>query len=389
LLLAAHRGGIPLLIGSSGTAGIDAHVDWVIDIASEIARENSIKVKTAAIYSEQSKDYLLGLYKDGRIRELVPAPHIDEAVIAASEHVVGMMGVEPLQAAIQGGAQLVIAGRCSDSALFAAIPIMNGFPEGLSWHAGKVMECGTQACVKAGRGIIYGELTKSQLLLRVFGKDLQITPQSIASHSFYENSDPYIHYESSGAMDLRGSIYEVAPNGGVKVTGSAFKHAEDYTVKLEGAVKVGYQSVIIGAMRDPYFIRNLDTWIVTCRSVIEKSVMDILKLTPDSYSLVFHEYGRNGVMKELEPEKSLPREVCLVLEVTANTQEIASKIAAICRQPLLHQPIPEWSGSITSLAFLHNPAALDRGAVYRFAYNHVALPRTKEEMFRIEQMSIG
>lgn len=390
LLLAANTAGIPLLIGSSGTAGIDAQVDLVMEIANEIAVENQIKVKAAAIYSEQSKEYLLGLYKEGRIRELVPAPHIDEDVIRSSEHIVGMMGIEPLQQAISEGAELIVGGRCSDAALYAAIPVMNGFPEGLAWHAGKVMECGTQVCVKAGSGVIFSVLTREHFIMQVIGKDLRITPQSVAAHSFYENGDPYIHVESSGAMDLTNAVYEALEDGRVKVSRSVFHSAAEYTVKLEGAVKVGYQSIVIGGMRDPYFIRNFDTWLLACRNSIESSVADILKLKSErDYTLVFHQYGRNGVMKELEPEQSLPREICLILEVTAPTQELANKIAAISRQPLLHQPIPEWKGSITSIAFLHNPSLLERGPVYRFAFHHVALPRSKTEMYRINHRSIG
>lgn len=392
LLVAASKAGIPLLIGSSGTAGLDQHVDWVIDIANEIAVENNIKVRTAAVYSEQSKEYLLGLMKDKRIRPLDPAPHLDEQVVRDTEHVVGMMGVEPLQRAIEGGAQLVIGGRCSDAALYAAIPIMKGFPEGLAWHAGKVMECGTQVCVKAGRGVVYASMNHDSFTLRVFGKNLQVSPQSVAAHSFYENGDPYIHVESSGSMDLRHCRYEATNDGGVRVSGSGFMPGDAYTVKLEGAVCVGYQSVCIGGMRDPYFVRHLDTWLAEVRSNIENSVSAILGphlKSGKNYHLVIHQYGRNAIMGKTEPETSVPREVCLVLEVTAETQEIATKIAEISRQPMLHHPIPEWSGSITSIAYLHNPVPLDRGAVYRFAYNHVAVPRTKEEMFRMKFVDIG
>lgn len=390
LILAAHRAGIPFLVGSSGTAGLDMHVDMFMEIASEIATENQIKLKAAGIYSEQSKEYVLDLYKKGRIRELEPAPHIDEDVILSNEHIVGMMGVEPLQQALSEGAQIIIGGRTSDSALYAAIPIMKGFPEGLAWHAGKVMECGPQVCVKAGSGAVFSTLRKDHFVLEVFGENLQVTPQSVAAHSFYENSDPYIHEESSGAMDLTNCVYTPAANGGVKVSGSAFRHRDEYTVKLEGAIKVGYQSVVIGGIRDPYFIRNFDTWLENCRVAIKKSVINILKLTIDKdYKLVFHEYGRNGVMKELEPISTMPHEICLILEVTAQSQETANKIAAISRQPLLHQPIPEWKGSITSIAFLDNPSLLERGPVYRFSLNHVAIPRTKTEMFRINHQTIG
>lgn len=47
----------------------------MVGIANEIAVENKLKVQTAAVYSEQNKDYLLGLRPDSRIRALDPAPH--------------------------------------------------------------------------------------------------------------------------------------------------------------------------------------------------------------------------------------------------------------------------------------------------------------------------
>lgn len=128
-----------------------------------------------------------------------------------------MMGVEPLQKAIEGGAEPVIGGRCSDSALYGAIPIMKRFPEGLAWHAAKVMECGTQLCLKAGRGIVDSAMDQDGFTMRVFGKDLEITPLSVAAHSFYENGGPYIHAESSGAMDLSRCSYEAVEGGAVLV----------------------------------------------------------------------------------------------------------------------------------------------------------------------------
>jgi len=389
IMAAAKRAGIPVLIGSSGTAGIDAQVDWVVDIANEIATEHQFKIKTAAIHSEQSPAYLKSLYRDSRIKPLDPAPSIDEALFDRTAHVVGMMGVEPLQKALAGGAELVVAGRCSDSALFAAMPIMKGFPEGLAWHAGKVMECGTQVCESAGRGVIYAKLTKDELLIRPYGEGLRCTPQSVAAHSFYENGDPYIHYESSGALDLTDSTYEAVDEFTVRIRNSGFRHADAYTVKLEGAELVGYQTVIVGGIRDPYFIRNYDTWIEDVRKKIVTSAHEILKLDAKDFRLDFHAYGRNAVMGALETETTMPHEIGLVLNVTASTQALATKLAEISRQPLLHTPIPEWSGSITSIAFLHNPVPLERGAVYRFCLNHVAIPRTQDEMFRMRSLEIG
>jgi hypothetical protein len=81
--------------------------------------------------------------------------------------------------------------------------------------------------------------------------------------------------------------------------------------------------------------------------------------------------------------------VGIVLEATAPTQELAHKLAQLSRQPLLHYPIKEWIGSITAFACLHNPAVIDRGPVYRFNLNHVALPSTPFEMFRTHFIDLG
>ena len=389
VLAAARRAGIPVVVGSCGTAGLDKHVDWFVDIANEIATEHQFKLRTAVVHSEQSKEYLKGLLRDSRIRALNPAPELDEGVIERSEHVVGMMGVEPLQAAFGDGVDLIIAGRSSDSALYAAIPILKGFPEGLAWHAGKVMECGTQACVHAGRGFIGATMTQDSFTVRCFGKGLHVTPQSIAAHSFYENGDPYLHTESSGTLDITNAVYEQTDDGGVRVSKSAFIHSDTYTVKLEGAELVGYQSVVIGGLRDPFFIRQLDTWLENVRKKTVMTVEEIFGLKDSEFHIDFHVYGRNALMGPMEPVKTPAHEVGIVMEVTAKTQDIATKIAELARQPLLHTPIPEWSGSITSFACLHNPPSLDRGPVYRFAYNHVAIPRSKTEMFRHSFKELG
>src|SRR5882757_1269682 len=150
MLLAGQKAKIPLIIGSAGTAGGDVHVDWVLEIAREIVAEHDLTLRTAVIYAEQDKAYLKRLLHENRILPLDPAPPISDNVIDGSTRIVGMMGVEPLQQALSERADFVLAGRCSDSALFAAIPLMHGYPPGLAWHAGKVSECGTLVCETLG-----------------------------------------------------------------------------------------------------------------------------------------------------------------------------------------------------------------------------------------------
>jgi hypothetical protein len=392
MLRAGKRAGVPVLVGSAGTAGGDAHVDWTLDIAREVAKENDLALRTAVIYSEQDKAYLKTLLRENRILPLEPAPHVDEAAIDRSVRVVGMMGVEPLQRALDGGADFVLAGRCSDSALYAALPILRGFPPGLAWHAGKVSECGTMAAETMGKGVIFGRIRRDHFTIRPFGPGLRCTPQSVAAHTLYENADPYLHRESSGTLDLSESTFEAIDDVSVRVSGSALIPSEVYSVKLEGAELVGYQSLIVGGIRDAFLIKRLDSWLAGVRERIEAGIAKIFgdKLSKSQYHLEFHIYGRDAVMGRLEPDReSLPKEIGLVLEATAPTQEIATTIALVSRQPLLHHPVPEWKGAITTFACLHNPAHIDRGPVYRFNFHHVALPHNQEEMFRTEFINIG
>src|SRR2546421_443897 len=261
-----------------------------------------------------------------------------------------------------------VAGRCSDTAQYAAMPIMHGFPAGLAWHAGKVVECGTLACVTAGKGVMLVCLRHDDFIVRPFGQGLRCTPQSIAAHSFYENVDPFHFRECSGTVDITEATYEAIDAITVRVANSRFHPAEAYTVKLEGAELAGYQTIIIGGIRDPFLLRQLDSWLAKVRAYIEETIARVLddRVTRDDYQIMFHVYGRDGVMGSLEPDRTeVPKEVGIVFEVTAPTQQLSTTIAELSRQPLLHYPIAEWSGATTSFACLHNPAHVERGAVYR------------------------
>jgi Acyclic terpene utilisation family protein AtuA len=388
VIRSGREAGIPVIVGSVGTAGSDAQVDWALDIVREIVEEHGLLLRVAVVKAEQDVDYLVAMLAEGRLVALEPAPPLDADAIRRTVHVVGMMGVEPIQDALTMGADLVLAGRASDSALFAAIPIMRGFPPGLAWHAGKIVECGTVACETLGKGVIFGTIRDDHFVVRPIGPGLRCTPQSVAAHSLYENADPYLFPESSGTLDLTDAVYETDDDVSVRVSGSRFRPSK-YSVKLEGAELAGYSTVMFGGIRDPYILGQLDHWLSEVRKSTEQSVSDVLGLSPETYQIAIHVYGRDAVMGELEPNReAIPTEVGVAFEVLANTQDLATKIAMLARQPLLHQPIPEWSGGITTIAYLHNPPQLERGAVYRFNMHHVVLPRTQQEMFRTELVEI-
>ena len=393
LLRGARRLKVPLLIGSAGTAGGDVHLNWAYDILQEIAAEESLRFDLALIHAEQSKEYLKQRLAQGRIKPLRPAPPFDAATIDRSSRIVGMMGTEPFLRALDAGAEVVLAGRSSDTAIYAAIPIRQGFPEGLAWHAAKILECGTGAVVaRRTPDCMMATIGAAHCVVEPLDPTLECTPQSVAAHALYENADPFLLKECSGTLDITEARYQVAGERSVRITGSKFIPATTYTVKLEGAELAGYQNVIIGGIRDPYIIGQIDDWTARLHEKVRARVQSVHgdKVKPDGYRLGIRIYGKNGVMGALEPETEIrSHELCLLIEITAPTQELANSIASMSRHQALHLPIKQWSGLMTTMACPYNPAYLKRGPIYRFTVNHVVEPDDPCEMFPMDLVKVG
>jgi phage FluMu protein gp41 len=392
MIKAARQAEVPLLIGSAGTAGGKPHLALVRDIVIEIAREEGLRFRLALIHAEQDKAYLKKRLREGRIRPLKPAPEFNDDVIDRAQRIVGMMGDEPFLRAIDQGADVVIAGRASDCAIFAGIPIRMGAPPGLAWHAAKLLECGSAIAVsRPSPDSIFVTFEDDHFDIEALDPDVCCTPQSVAAHALYENADPYRLIESSGTLDLTQASYEALDDRRVRVRGSMFEPADSYTVKLEGAELVGYQSIVIGSVRDPFIIRQIDNWSERLKEKLKARVADVFDTeTASNYIFNLRIYGKDGTMGPLEPVGNVTsHELCLVLEVTASTQEIATTIVSMARHQALHLPIPEWSGLITGVACIYSPAYLERGAVYRFCVNHVLEPEDPYEMFPIEMLDAG
>jgi hypothetical protein len=392
LMLRAARGArIPLLIGSAGTAGGAPHVALFRRLVEKIAREEQLSFPMALIHAEQDKRYLERRLREGRITPLSPAPAFDEGTIDRAVRIVGMMGEEPWLRALDEGAEVIIAGRSSDCAIFAGIPARMGVDRGIAWHAAKILECGAAAVVaRPSPDCMFATLRDDHFDLTPPDPSLRCSPLSVAAHSLYENADPFRLTESSGVLDVTHATYEALDERRVRVRGSRFEPAERYTVKLEGAELAGYQSVVIGSVRDPYIVRQVDSWVERLTERVHARAADVLGDDRSGYVLNVRVYGKNGTMGPLEPvTEILSHELCLLIEATAPTQEIATTIASMARHQALHLPIPEWRGFITAMACPYSPPCIERGAVYRFCVNHVVEPDDPYEMFPIEHVRVG
>jgi hypothetical protein len=392
MLKAARQYQIPLLIGSAASAGADPNLAWAKEVLLDIARAEGLRFRLGLIHSEQNRDYLKRRLKEGRIRPLQPAPTLDEDVIDRSSHIVGMMGVEPFQEALSGGADVVLAGRASDTSIFSAIPIREGFPAGLVWHAAKVLECGGASVVRttaSGLDGMSARITHDYFEVEPPNPELRCSPVSVASHTLYENRSPSSLVEPSGTLDVSEAVYEAVNGRGVRVSGSKFLPSDEYTIKLEGAELVGFQCFVVGGIRDPGIIRQFDSWLAEVKERAAKRVRDAFDGQVPKHQVVFRVYGKNAVLGELEPNKQIEgHELCLIIEVVGPDQGTATAILHATAHIALHHPIPQWSGLITTLAYPYAPSTVPKGRIYRFNMHHVVVPDSPGEMFPVEFMEV-
>jgi hypothetical protein len=387
MLGAAREVGIPLLIGSAATGGADGPLKEVAALAREIAAAEGLRFRLAVIRSEPPREYIVRKYREGRIRPLTShSPGITEDVLLRSAHVVAVAGVEPYQAALDSGADVIICGRSSDASIFAAIPNRAGLPAGPVWHAAKILECGAGAVERRRYSdSLVAWIHDDHFIVEPPNPEYRCTPVSVAAHNLYENGSPTELVEPSGTLWTDQAVYEAVSDRAVRVSGSRFVPTSQYTVKLEGAELVGFQSIVIGAVRDPVILDQLDEWLDGAKAGIVNRLGEVFGVNGASgVHLGVRRYGIDGAMGRLEQTRQVGHEVGLVLELTAPTQEEATAAAKAAAHVASHYPVPEWSGLTTTLAFPYSPNTLERGPVYRFTLNHVLELEDPLEPFTVE-----
>jgi len=362
---------IPVLIGTAGGSGAAPHLSWCLEIVHDVLVELNQTARVANIVSDQRPNDLITALHEHRISPLGPVSPITEADISGSTHIVAQMGVEPVIAALAEGAQIVVAGRCYDPAVFAAVPVMQGFSEALALHMGKILECAAIAAIPgSGSDCMLGTIDASGFVLEALNPERRCTVTSVAAHTLYEKSDPRLLPGPGGVLDLTGCQFEQVDDRRVRVTGTQFVKSDQYTIKLEGANPVGYRTISLAGIRSPDLIAQLDTVLESVKDQVFQNFEDI---ETAEVKLLFRCYGRDGVMGELEPMRQAqqPHEIGLVIEVVAKTQALADTICSFARSTLLHIGYPGRQSTAGNLAFPYSPSDISHGMVYEFSVYHL------------------
>ncbi len=387
LMRAREKAGIPLLIGSCGTSGSDKSLDWTRAIALEIAREHGLNPRIAVLYSEQDPQLIARFAADGKVMPLPPMDSANPELFRSCERIVALMGPEPYAAALEAGADIVLGGRTTDTAVLATVPLMRGAGVGPAWHAGKVAECGALCTVRPREGGVLIRVGRNSFDIEPLRPGNRCTPHTVSAHMLYENSNPFLLHEPGGVLDVTNARYTALDDRSVRVTGSVFVQ-RPYTMKLEGASSGGWQTLMLVGIQDRRVLADVDGFLRKMHEVLTQRVHSAMGSTAGEFHISLRPYGWNAVSGlPVEPHVAPPVEIGLMFVATAGTQELATQIAKTCNPWFFHLPVDE-DQELPSYGFPFSPAELERGQVFEFKLNHVVGVAHPMELVRMQFVGV-
>lgn len=319
--------------------------------------------KTLAIYSNVSKSRVLGHLEAGEVEGCgVSVPALTSDDIDDAAVIVGQIGPEPFLSAMSAEPDfdIIISGRAYDPSPYIAYcvhqatdhintPLESLAEEELGGYAfmGKIMECGALCATPKSWSSMATVYHGGIFDIVPLSPEARCTPTSVAAHTLYEKSRPDLLPGPGGDLDLSNSRYtQLDDNRTVRVSGSTFrlsrKSSKPYTLKLEAAKVIGQRSMLIGGIRDPILIGQIDNFLARVKDHVTQQYKD----AKGTWEIEFHVYGAKGIMGNLEPgdPSYQPREIFLVGEALASSQALATSVASTARIACVHGPYPGQRG---------------------------------------------
>jgi hypothetical protein len=376
LLLASRERNVPMIIGSCSTTGTNRGVDLYAEIIRNLAKKHKLKpLKMALIYSEIEASVLSKRLKNGIIEALDAHDNLKQNDIDKTNTIVAMMGIEQIIHALKNDADVILAGRCCDDAVIAAYPIYKGFDKGLSLHMGKASECASLVCwPQKIKESILSTVTDNYFEIEPMHPEQAATPHSLAAHSMYERTNPFFQKLPGGTLDMQSTKYIQVSNRITRVENSVFIPEPDnkYKVKIEGAGYVGERVYHIVGVRDVNAIKNIDKIIEDTYTKVDE-IMYPLKNGVD-FDLYIHTYGKNAIMKDIEPQKQdfKSHELCIVIEAVSKSIEIATSVVKCAKFRFFYMSYPgQMNSSGGAVALLTDEPLYPKNSCYQWTINHL------------------
>ncbi len=375
---------VPLIIGTAGTAGGNVHLEQTLKIVREIAREEKLSFKLATITAEMPRDLMKAKARAGKITSIGPIPALTDAEIDGAACIVGQMGTEAFVRAIETEPDVIIAGRACDTGIYTALPALLGFPIGPALQMAKIIECASLCCEGGGRDAMLGTLEGESFVLESMNPIRRATPMSVAAHGLYEQADPLSVAEPEGVLYLENSKFEAVDERRCRVSGGRWEPATQFSVKVEGATRVGSRAIMVAGSTDPVFIEKSDEIAAS----VEAMVRELVPPNPKNpYQMIFRFYGKGVV--GMQPVSQLPEEVGVIVECIGEDEDEARAVAATAKQYLLHAPFPGRISTAGNLGFPFTPPELTAGDAYRFSVYHIMAVDELTSLFPVTVVDVS
>lgn len=391
LLAACHKYKVPIIISSCGGDGSNDHVDLFLEIVNTLSVNHGYSFKVLTLYTEVPKPIILEHLAAGKISPCGPVHALTPELLDETPRVVAQVGHESILAAMESHPDfdIILTGRAYDPAPYVAFSSFKSGGKiglGVSYHMGKIMECGGLCAVPKCKSAL-ATVRVDSFDITPLDEGARCTTLSVAAHTLYEKARPDILLGPGGHLDLTASDYKELSDGkSVRVQGGLFVPAPagGYTLKLEGARPCGYRSIFIGGIRDPILISQIGEFL-------HKTEQYVTVQNPDvRYKILFHTYGKNGVMGTFEPvTEPSPHELCIIGEVQAETQELATLICSTARVACTHGPYPGQLATAGNLAMPFSPLDIEMGAVCEFSVYHLMVVEDPQSFVKIVVVDIN
>lgn len=377
-LRAAVEHSIPFLL-SLGIAGADVHLERSLEALDSLCEQEGWNLRLGVVSTEIEPERLATLVEAGReIRRAQESEELAERLSpdAARRLVraVGLLGPEPLVDLLKAdGLDGIVTGRALDIALFMAPAMLNGVPRAVAAHLGKLLECAGFALEPGDSAQpVWGRADAESVEIRAPHPDYRATRKSLASHSFYERSDPTKEDNPGGTLDLGACRYESVGDG-IRSSGAVWRDAP-YTVLVEGAELAGYRSVVMMGVREPALLENFDTWVAAMRRDVDVAE----RFAGREYQIGVRRYGDSDGSSV----------VGVVLDAVAETQELANELAYFGFIRLFVGPYPGRKTTAGNVEVPFMPLVMPNGPVYRFGAYHLLPLEDPGEVFRSYELAL-
>jgi hypothetical protein len=281
------------------------------ECVAEIAREQGVKCKIAAVYN--SADVMKVLFeKDLEFQDIHKRiSDYDPATVLSAEVYFGADGIKE---ALENGANVVLTTRIVDSALYLG-PLSYEFGWDLNdvelaakgSIIGHLMECGCQVTGGTfadpgykevedlghlGAHII--EVTEEYVhLMKVPGSGGQVSPDSVSEQLLYEITDPTQYILPNVTIDFSHLRLRQVEKDVVEITGFAGKPRPEKLKVLVGFME-GYMNEQMVAWNGPGAMERAEL----CKEVL-KTRFDVVGFHPQEFRCDY--VGINAVAREVTP----------------------------------------------------------------------------------------